>query len=412
MPRFLAASVLCLSLALTLAAADWPQFLGPNRDNTTPDTVPAWTAALKPAWKAPVGHAHSSPVVAGGVVYAFYQPRGKNADALAAFDAKTGKPLWEKSYDRDEFKPLFGEGPRGTPTVADGKVYTLGGTGVLARWDAKTGDLDWKVDTLKEFKARNLFFGISTSPLVEGDTVVVMVGGKGSGIVAFDKATGKPVWQATNDPASYASPIAVGAGADRQLIFLTGSHLRGLSPDGKNLWEYPFEAKVGKLIESSTTPLRVGDLVIGGSVTDGSVGLKVAAAGGKWTSEKAWLNPALTCYFSTPVLAGKHLYMINGTASITNPTITLRCVELATGKVAWERKNVGKYHAALVRTGDGKLLMLDDTGSLSLFEADPTGYKELAKSKVCGPTWAHPALVDGRVYLRDDKELICVPVGE
>src|SRR5438034_7342992 len=135
MPRFLAASALTLTLTLTLFATDWPQFLGPNRDNTTPDKVAAWKGALKPAWKVPVGDAHSSPVVAGGVVYAFHQPRGKNADALAAFDAKTGKPLWEKSYDRPEFKPPFGEGPRGTPAVAGGKVYTLGGTGVLARWD-------------------------------------------------------------------------------------------------------------------------------------------------------------------------------------------------------------------------------------------------------------------------------------
>jgi outer membrane protein assembly factor BamB len=411
MPRFLAASVLSLSLSLSLIAADWPQFLGPNRDNTTPEKVAAWKGELKPAWKVPVGDAHSSPVVAGGVVYAFYQPKGKNADALAAVDARTGKPLWEKSYDREQFKPLFGEGPRGTPTVADGKVYTLGGTGVLACWDAKTGDIAWKVDTLKEFKARNLFFGVSSSPLVEGNTVVVMVGGKGAGIVAFDRASGKPVWQATDDPASYASPVAVGSGAERQLIFLTGSHLRGLSPDGKDLWSYPFEAKVKGLIESSTTPLRAGDLVIGGSVTDGSIALKVTHAGGKWTAAKEWLKPELTCYFSTPVLAGKHLYMINGTVSIKNPTVTLRCVELESGKVAWERKNVGKYHAALVRTGDNKLLMLDDTGALTLFEADPAGYKELARSKVCGSTWAHPALVDGRVYLRDEKELICVPVS-
>src|SRR5579884_4040580 len=178
MPRFLAASALALALALALSAADWPQFLGPNRDNTTPEKVPVWKGDLKPAWKAPVGDAHSSPVVAGGVVYAFYQPKGKNADALAAFDAKTGNRLWEKSYDREAFNPLFGPGPRSTPTVADGKVYTLGGT----------GDIAWKVDTLKEFKAKNLFFGVSCSPLVEGNTVVVMVGGKGAGIVAFDRA--------------------------------------------------------------------------------------------------------------------------------------------------------------------------------------------------------------------------------
>jgi outer membrane protein assembly factor BamB len=412
MARLLAASVLALTLALTLPAADWPQFLGPNRDNVSPEVVNPWKGELKPAWKAPVGEAHSSPVVADGVVYAFYQPRGKNADALAAFDAKTGKQLWEKSYDREEFKPLFGAGPRSTPTVAGGKVYTLGNTGVLACWDAGTGEVAWKVDTLKEFQAPNLFFGISTSPLVVDNLVVVNVGGKGAGVVAFDAATGKPVWRATDDPASYASPIVTGAGAGRQLVFLTGSHLRGLSPAGKELWAYPFVAKVGQLIESSTTPVRVGDLIIGGSVTAGSVGLKLAEAGGAWSAERAWLNPALTCYFSTPVPAGGHLYMVNGAATVVNPTITLRCVETATGKVKWERPKVGKYHAAIVRTAGDRLLMLDDEGRLVLFAADPGGYKELARAKVCGPTWAHPAVADGRVYLRDENELMCIPVGE
>ena len=141
-------------------------------------------------------------------MYAFYQPKGKDADALAAFDAKTGEMKWEKSYDRAKFKPLFGNGPRSTPVVSGGKVFTLGGTGVLACWDAKTGDIDWKVDTLKEFNAKNLFFGVSTSPIMIGaDKVVVMVGGKGAGVVAFDVKDGKTAWKATDDPSSYASPV-------------------------------------------------------------------------------------------------------------------------------------------------------------------------------------------------------------
>ena len=124
-----------------------------------------------------------------------------------------------------------------------------------------------------------------------------------------------------------------------------------------------------------------------------------------------WKNPALTCYFSTPVAAGDHLFMVNGSASLTNPSITLRCVETKTGKVAWERPKVGRYHAAIVRTANGKLVMLDDDGSLVMFDPDPKAYKELARAKVCGPTWAHPALVGGRLYLRDEKELICVPLA-
>lgn len=399
MSRFSAAGFLTLALALTLQAGDWPQFLGPNRDNSTPETVAPWKGDLKPVWAKPVGEAHSSPVVAGGVVYAFYQPKGKNADALAAFDAKTGELKWEQSYDRPEFKPLFGNGPRGTPSVSNGKVFTYGGTGVLARWDAKTGKVDWKVDALKEFGAKNLFFGTSASPLVAGDKVVALVGGKGAGVVALDAKTGATAWKATDDPSSYASPTLI----NEQVVALTGSNVRALGTDGKPLWEVPFK---DRLNESSTTPLSAGGLIFASSVTAGSIAVKVTD--GK--AEKVWENKALTCYFSTPVVVGEYLYMVNGKASLANASITLRCVELKTGKVAWEKADVGKYHAAILRcgpAGNESLLMLDDNGSLTLFAADPKGYKELAKSKVCGTTWAHPALVDGRLYLRDEKELLC-----
>lgn len=404
MPRFLAALALALTLTLSAQGGDWPQFLGPNRDGTTAEPVGAWTGDLKPLWKKPVGDAHSSPVVADGVVYAFYQPKGKNADALAAFDAKTGELKWEKSYDRPEFKPLFGNGPRGTPAVSGGKVFTYGGTGVLAGWDAKTGDLDWKVDALKEFKANNLFFGTSASPLVADGKVVAMVGGKGAGLVGFDPKTGKAAWQTSDDPSSYASPTVING----QVVALTGANLRGTAPDGKVLWSVPFK---DRLNESSTTPLLAGGLIFASSVTAGSIAVKVTEADGKFSAETVWENKALTCYFSTPVVVGDHMYMANGSALSKSPNIALRCVEVKTGKMVWEKKNVGKYHAAILRCGPAgkeKLLMLDDTGSLTLFEPDPKGFQELAKSKVCGSTWAHPALADGRLYLRDEKELLCI----
>jgi outer membrane protein assembly factor BamB len=241
------------------------------------------------------------------------------------------------------------------------------------------------------------------------DKVVVMVGAKGAGVVALDAKTGKTVWKATDEPASYSSPVVAG----KQIVLLTGAGLLGLSTTGEKLWSVPFEGKVGNLIESSATPLVVGDTVIGSTVTGGSIAVKATEKDGKYATEQVWFEKKLTCYFSTPVVVGEHLYMINGAATITNPTITLRCVELKTGKVAWEKANVGKYHAAIVRCGSpGKeqLLMLDDTGHLTLFAADAKQYKELSRSKVCGETWAHHAVVDGHVYLRDDKELVCIPL--
>lgn len=397
-------------VASTAAGADWPQFLGPQRNNSTPEHVQPWKGELRPLWRVPLGPAHSSPVVANGVVYAFYEPVGKNADALTAFDARSGKQLWSNSYERAEFKPLFGAGPRSTPLVHQGRIYTLGGTGILACWNAHTGDIVWRVDTLAQFQAKNLFFGVSTSPLlVDRDKVVVLVGGAEAGIAAFDTDSGKVVWKATREPASYSSPIM----AQGQLIFLGGSHLLGLSPQGQLLWRYPFEGRVGGLVESSATPVWAGGLLIGSTITSGSVALRLTPKGKEWQAEKVWENKNLTCYFSTPVVVGDYIYMINGTATLLNPSITLRCVELKSGRIVWERKDVGRYHAALLRCGppgEERLLMLDDNGYLTLLAADPNGYKELARSKVCGPTWAHPALVDGHLYLRDEKELLCLPL--
>jgi outer membrane protein assembly factor BamB len=174
-------------------------------------------------------------------------------------------------------------------------------------------------------------------------------------------------------------------------------------------WQY---ALVDKLAESSTTPVRIGDTLIGSSVTYGSVGLKLSAKDGKPNAEEMWKNGALTCYFSTPVPVGKEfVYMVTGSI-IPPPSAVLRCVEVKTGKERWSKPKVGKYHASLLRTGDDKLLMLDDSGNLILLDPSEKEYKELARSKVCGPdNWAHPALSDGRLYIRDRKELICLQLG-
>ena len=396
---------LLLLLASVAPAADWPQFLGPNRDSTTPDKIPAWKDKPKELWKKPVGEAHSSPVVANGLVYVFAKVDKKEAEQLTAFDAKTGDEKWSKSYERAKTNTPFGNGPRGTPTVVGDRVYTYGSTGLLTCWDAKTGDQKWQTDMLKEFSAKNLFFGVSTSPTVVGKVVVVMVGGKGAGIVGVDKETGKAVWQSTDDRASYASPIVVGD-KNPELVFLTGDHVRSLKADlGKQVWQHPF---VDALLESSTTPVKAGDLYVVGSVKSGSIGVRVKGS----EVEEVWKNEKLTCYFSTPVAVGEYLYMVNGEAKFPGGTLTLRCVETKSGKVMWEKKDVGTYHAALVKTGDGKLFMHDDKGNIKLLEPNDKEYKELATAKVCDETWAHPAVSDGKVYLRDNKTLYCFQVGE
>jgi len=402
-------AVLLLTAAFA-GAADWPQWLGPNRDCSSSEKIAPWKKDLKPEWHIPVGEGHSSPVFASGKVYLHTRVADADKEEIAAYDVKNGKPVWNFVYDRGAFSSPFGLGPRATPTVADGKIYTYGATGILYCLDAEKGKEIWHIDALKEFKAKNLFFGASCSPLVDGDLVIINVGGEGASIVAFNKDTGKVVWKSGDDKASYSSPIVFGKDKERQMVVLTAAGLVSLNPaDGSVYWKQPL---VDRLYESSTTPVRMGDMLLGSSVTFGSLGLKLESKDGKPSATKVWKNADLACYFSTPVVVGsEYVYMVTGSI-IPPPSSTLRCVEIKTGKEKWAKKGIAKYHAAMVRTGDDKLLMLDDNGDLALLDPNPEKYTELARSHVCGPTWAHPALSDGKVYLRDEKELLCVPAAQ
>lgn len=388
-----------LLAAACARADDWPQWLGPTRDGVSTAKVAPWKDAPAAAWKTAVGEGHSSPVVADGRVFLHHKVKGKDEEEVAAWDAGTGAELWRQAYPRAPFKSPFGVGPRATPAVDGPRLYTHGVTGLLTCWEAATGKRLWQVDTLAAFKAPNLLFGISCSPLVHGDAVILNVGGKGASMVAFAKDTGKTLWTSMDDKASYSSPVLL----DGLLVALTHDGLAGMSTsDGAPRWKFPL---VDKLSESSITPVKIGGLYIASSVTYGSAGVKADGTA-------AWTNPVLTGYISTPVAGGDGLlYMATGTI-LGPPTATLRCVEPATGKILWSKAGVGQYHAALTRLGDGRLLMLDDAGNLALVEPDATAYKELARAKVCGKTWAHPALAGGRLYVRDGQELLALRLAD
>jgi outer membrane protein assembly factor BamB len=407
---------ICLLLLISsvAAAGDWPQWLGPSRDATSCEKVAAWKEPPKALWRQPAGDGHSSPVVTGGRVYFHAKVRDKDEEEVVALDAATGKEIWRTPYPRGPFSNPFGNGPRATPVVSGNRIYTYGVTGFLTCLDTTSGKQLWQVDTRREFNPPSLLFGASCSPILVGDNVLVNVGAKEASIVAFQKDTGKVAWKSQDDVASYSSPIRFGEGAAEQVVFLTGSRLLSLKPtDGTLLWDYPLK---DDLFESSTTPLRAGDVLIAASITFGSVGLKLESKDDKPAARELWKNRALTCYFSTPVAVGKeHVYMVTGTVPSPfqkkKPEATLRCIETATGKETWSKPNIGTYHASLIRTGDDKLLLLDDAGNLMLLEPSVKEYHELVRANVCGKTWAHPALAEGRLYVRDDKELICLELG-
>jgi outer membrane protein assembly factor BamB len=232
-------------------------------------------------------------------------------------------------------------------------------------------------------------------------------------VVAFTKDKGEVAWKALDDKASYSSGITLPGSGGNQVVFLTQQGLRGLDArDGKKLWEFPL---VDKLNESSTTPVVAGDMLLASSVTYGMVGLRLKTEEGKTTATQVWKNPKLTCYFSTPMPVGKkHVYVVTGMAALFGASSTLHCVEIETGKIAWSKERIGVYHAAMLRTADDKLLLLSDLGDLVLLDPDPMAFKELSRSKVVKGEriWAHPALSDGKVYFRDDKELICLQMPE
>ena len=394
--------VTVIAFATAARAEDWPGWLGPHRDNSTTEKIAVWKDPPKLLWKVPAGDGNGSPIVADGKVFVHSKVKGKNAERVEAFDAVTGAPLWDKSYDRPAFSSLYGNGPRSTPVYSAGKLYTHGITGLLTCFDAKDGSQLWQVDTHKEYKVKNLFFGVSASPLVDGDRLYLPVGGAGASVVAFDKSTGKEVWKSGNDKPSYASPNLITVDGKSQLLVLTGAHIMGIDPaDGKELWKHPF---VDKLFESSTTPVKADDLVIGSAITLGTVGLKLD---GKAT--KAWMKPELTSYFSTPVVAGtEDLYIAAAKKDGFKFTTNLHCLDLADGKTLWKHDKVGQYNACLTRTGDGKMLLLEEGGDLAMFEPDPKEYRELCRAKVCGETWSHPAIANGRLYARDKQEVRCL----
>jgi outer membrane protein assembly factor BamB len=404
-------SLLALLIVAPLAQAeDWPQWLGPRRDSSTVEKIAPWKGDLTVAWRQTVAEGHSSPVVADGKVYLHACPTGKDAEVISCFDAVTGKPQWSREYPRGPFQGLFGRGPRATPAVVGGKVYAFGATGIVTCLDAVKGEILWQVDTQKEFKAPALKFGVSASPLVVGSKVLIAVGAKGASVVAFDKDKGSVLWKSLDDGSSYASPILFGAATDPIALFLTQQGLVGLRvEDGTRLWDFPFK---DKLAESATTPVRVGDNVLISSITLGTALLTLPSKDSKTAPAKEWFNKDLTCYFSTPVPVGTaHVYLVTGALSIS-PTSTLCCVEAKSGNVLWKKNGVGKYHACLTRTADNKLLMVEEAGNLVLIEPNPGKYEEICRSKICGETWAHPAIANGRLYIRDQKELVCVELSQ
>jgi len=400
-PRLAAVAGAVLACAAA-AAADWPQFRGPERDGRSTETGLAtnWPAGGPPArFRVTLGGGYSGISVAGGRLYTLFS---RGADEFAAcLDGADGREIWRVRIDAT-WQDDIGPGPRSTPTVEGGTVFALSGRGKLHALAAADGKTLWMRDFVAEYGATPPQWGVSTSPLVEGRLLLVDVGGRqGASIVAFDKRTGGEVWRAQTDKAGYSAPIAITAGGVRQIVAFTGTRLRALAPaDGTLLWDRPWETSYDV---NAATPVFVPPdrLFVSSAYNVGGALLRLTAAEGRVTVAEVWRNTELKSKFQSAVLAGDQLYGFDEG--------TFKCVDPRTGDMRWRQRGLG--HGSLI-FADGQLLVLSDAGTLVLVEATAEAYRERARAQpFTGRTWTAPALSGGRLYLRDEKELVALEVG-
>lgn len=397
------AAVLILFTAV-LTAQDWSQWRGPARSGvTTTFAAPAaWPERPTQVWKVPAGVGHASPVVAGGRVFLF--SRLGEQEAVTAYDLVTGKQIWRQAYDAPyQMNPAattHGKGPKSTPLAYRGHIYTLGISGTLSALDAADGGVLWRKDFTREFPETSPDFGAAMSPIGEGNLVIAHVGGNKNGALsAFDAVSGAVKWTWKGDGPAYASPVVATLGGTRQLVTQTQSRVVGLSiADGSLLWEMPFTTDFEQNI---ITPVIVGaDTVIYAGLSKPTVSVRVAQAGGKWTTTEQWRNADIPMYMSSPVEAGGTLYGLT-----QRNRGQFFAVDTATGKLLWTSPGRQGDNAALTVAGD-LLIATTTQGELVIARRSAKAFETLRRYTVAeAPIWAHPALAGKGVVIKDAETL-------
>jgi outer membrane protein assembly factor BamB len=396
-------AIAALVVSVPLVAADWPQFLGPNRNGTYagPPLLETWgPSGPKVVWRKQVGQAFAGPVVVQNRVLLFH--RVGNEEVLESLDAKTGAATWRYAYPttyRDDFG--FDEGPRAVPVVADGIVYTFGAQGQLHAVDLAKGTRVWSEDTMKRFNVPKGFFGAAGSPLVEGGRVIANIGGDKAGLVAFEPKTGKVLWTATDDDASYSSGMAATIGGRRSAIFLTRDSLVGVDPaSGAIHFQRRWRARNANSVNAAT-PLVVGDSIFVSSEYGPGAGV-LRVDGAKlvdaWASDEVLSN-----HYATSVYHDGHLYGFHGRQEF-GPS--LRAVDFKTGAVKWSQD---QFRAGSITLVGDTLLIMREGGELVLAPASPQAFRPVARAQVLpGVVRPLPAIADGFVYVRNENTLICL----
>ena len=400
-------SILTLTFVLALGAAepwtqttDWFQWRGPNRDGISTETglMKTWPAQGPPlVWRTTgAGIGYSSFAASGGRLYTL--GGRSNREYVIALDAATGKRVWETPLG-DLLSNDRGDGPRSTPTLDGDRLYALGGSGDLACIDLKSGKAIWSKNLLREFGGHNIGWGLSESPLVTGDRVLVQAGGPDAAIVAMNKADGKVLWRKHSDEAGYSSAVLAKVGETQQAVFFTGERALGVSVrDGRELWSY---SRVANRTANVATPVIAGNQVfLSSDYGTGAALLELSPSGAR----EVYFTREMRNHHSSSVLIDGYLYGFSSSI--------LTAMRLKDGSVAWRDRSVGKGSLIFA---DGRLYLYSEDGVVGLASAAPDGYHEHGRFRIEAgslPTWSHPIITNGRLILRDQDNVYAYNVKQ
>jgi outer membrane protein assembly factor BamB len=375
----------------------WSDFRGPNRDGRYdgPPTRTDWPAEGLPLlWKQPIGLGYASFVIAGGRAFTIEQRRQQ--EVVAAYDVETGREIWTNGWPGAFVESMGGDGPRATPTYADGRIYALGAEGELRALDAASGAPVWRRNILTDAHADNLPWGMSGAPLIVDDLVIVLPGGRrGQSVAAYAKATGEPLWHALDDAQAYVSPMLVTLAGVRQLLVVTAARAVGLAvDDGDLLWEYPWATDMG--INAGQPLLLGGDRVfLSSGYGQGAAVIEVAPNDGRLSAREVWRNLRMKNKFTSSVLHHGDIYGLD--------EAILTCLDAATGDLKWKG---GRYGYGQILLAGDHIIVLTENGELVLVRATPDAHQEMHRFPALdGKTWNHPVITGGRLLVRNLREM-------
>jgi outer membrane protein assembly factor BamB len=383
------------------AAADWSDFRGPARNGiyTARPIKTDWpNRELTPMWKRPIGAGYASFVTAriNDVDLAFTIEQRGTQEVVAAYDVATGRERWTSKWSANFREFMGGDGPRATPTYFDGYVYAQGAVGELRALDAATGETIWRTNILEDARASNIQWGMSVSPLIVDDTVIVLPGGsRGQSVVAYNHRTGAHAWSALDDRQAYSSPMLVTIDDVRQVLLVSATRIMGITPDnGALLWDYPWTTMYDV---NAGQPFVVGAnrVFMSSGYDKGAVVIEIAMNGSRGSVREVWRNNRMKNQFTSSIVYDGYVYGLDESI--------MACLDVETGAVMWKG---GRYGYGQIAMADGHIIVLTEDGDLALVRATPEKHAEVARFSVLdGKTWNHPAFSDGRLLVRNLKEM-------